>query len=699
MSLPLSEGIDRAVIGLPFSLPSPSRGRTAIALACAGLVPLGVLLMQQTYVVSWIPMPPSRILDQAFPNPEWVIYGTLLALLGCLGVFFFLPPLLVVTNEAPTEDTGLRFRGRPSPIALVVIACALGLYVWVIAAAHAHTANPWLLLPFLVAIVLAGLAIRTLMEPAALDPLPRWAPIEYLFVTAAVLSFTAFNLYDLRDWHFIFWGDEWPFYDLAGAVAHGVAVDPFSQAGVYGIHPLADSIYQGLVMRLVDMHALGWRLSSTLAAALPMIPLYALGRRLLGPLHAAAAVIIYGACPLLWAFARIGYNNNDPLFLMALSAALGYAGMRRDSAVLLFAAGACAGGGWYSLFSGRLMIGVVCLAVLLDWPGGRRLVARRLAFLLLGFVLVALPLVVNNGDQTIRQMFPLISLSQARTTGPVSNLLAQNTVRGVYAFLYATEDTHYVYGEVFDVLSAGALCVGVTLALRQARHGGARLIVIWFVVGLLLTTPLYYVPQIADTRLMIAVAPAALLAAWGLGGVLDALRRFSPWAGGLMASVGMAGALTAILGLNLHQFYVTIIASPAPPYPTADLIAGLLLDTPDTVFLLPADMSRIDPNMALCDIVHGYRVDPARVFYPYPSGLGPYCAGGIAVLPRPLPNVLVLRDSQGANPACAGLASVRLSSEGGAVWGYSVPMPLLPPVAYFEALKARVGAACPHLSG
>jgi len=61
--------------------------------------------------------------------------------------------------------------------------------------------------------------------------------------------------------------------------------------------------------------------------------------------------------------------------------------------------------------------------------------------------------------------------------------------------------------------------------------------------------------------------------------------------------------------------------------------------------------------------------------------------------------VLVLRDSQGANPACAGLASVRLSSEGGAVWGYSVPMPLLPPVAYFEALKARVGAACPHLSG
>jgi hypothetical protein len=699
ISLPLLEGTDGPVLGLPFALSPTSPWRAASAVVCAALVPLGVLLMRQTSTISWIPAPPSGNLGQVFPNPEWVIYGTLMALLGCLGVFFLLPPL-PLAEEAPACASGLRFGGRPAPAALAALAGALGLYGWVIASARAHVANPWLILPLLAALVLVGLALRSLVGTPAPDPVPHWAPIEYVFVVAAIGAFTAFNLHDLRDWHFVFWGDEWPFYEFARAVAHGVSVDPFSQNGVFGIHPLADSIYQGLVMRLVDMHALGWRLSSTLAAAFPIIPLYALGRRLGGAGQAAIAVVIYGACPLLWAFARIGYNNNDPLFLMALSAALGYAGMRRNSAVLLFAAGACAGGAWYSLFSGRLMIGVVGLAILLDWRGGWRVGARRLAFLLLGFGLAVLPLAVDNGAQTIGAMFPLISLSHVRVAGPVSSLLGQNTVRGVYAFLYATEDSHYVQGAVFDLLSAGALCLGITLALRRVRHGGARLIVIWFAAGLLLTTPLYYVPQIADTRLMIAVAPAALLAAWGLDAIRLALGRLARRAGGLVAGLGLAGALIALVGLNFQHFHDTMLPVHYAPYATADLVDRVLLDTPNTLFILPADMSQIDPNRSQCDVLDGYRIDPTAVLYPYPTGPRPFCSGTGAALSKPLPRVLVIQDSQGPNPGCAGLPRTMLADQqGGAIWTYGFTMPILPPVAYVNALTIRLGAACPRLFG
>ena len=671
----------------------------ALALVSAALVPLGVLLMRRTETVSWIPAPPSGSLNQVFPHPEWVIYGTLTALLGCLGAFLLFPPL-PLAGEAPAGDAGLRFRGRPAPAALVALAGALGLYGWVIASAHAHATNPWLILPLLAALILAGLAIRSLVGPSARAPLPHWTPIEYLFVAAAVLAFTAFNLHDLRDWRFVFWGDEWPFYEFARAVAHGVPVDPFSQDGVFGIHPLADSIYQGVVMRVAGMHALGWRLSSTLAAAFPIVPLYALGRRLGGAGHATIAVVIYGACPLLWAFSRIGYNNNDPLFLMALSALLAYTGTRRNSAVLLFAAGAWAGGAWYSLFSGRLMIGVVGLAILLDWRGGWRLVARRLAFLLLGFGLVVFPLVVDNGAQTIRAMFPLISLSQARTAGPVPSLLGQNTVRGVYAFLYATEDSHYVQGALFDVLSAGALCLGVTLALRRVRHDGARLILIWFAVGLLLTTPLYYVPQIADTRLMIAVAPAALLAAWGLDAARHALGRLWRRVDGLAGGLGLAAVLAAILGLNLYHFYVTMLPTRYSPYITADLVDRVLLDTPNTLFILPADLSVIDPNRSLCDVLDGYQVDPATVLYPYPSGPRPFCADTGDTLPRPRVRVLVIQDSQGPDPGCSGLPRILLAErQGGAILTYGFTMPLLPPVAFFNALTIRLGSVCPHIFG
>src|SRR6185312_4830231 len=111
------------------------------------------------------------------------------------------------TDEAPTDDVGLRFTGRRPPMALAEGAAAAGLYAWVIVSAAKHTTNPWLLLPFVAAIVLTALAIRTMISPPIPDPLPRWTPIDYLFTVAAVFAFTAFNQHDVLDWHFLFWGD------------------------------------------------------------------------------------------------------------------------------------------------------------------------------------------------------------------------------------------------------------------------------------------------------------------------------------------------------------------------------------------------------------------------------------------------------------------------------------------------------------
>ncbi len=678
------------------SLPRSASGRPLLGLIGAVLVPLGVLLMQQTYDIAWLPTFPYGILGEVFPNPKWVFYGTLCALLGCVGVWFALPPLLS-PNEAPADDAGLRFTGRRPPLAMAEIAAAAGLYAWVIISAAEHIANPWFLLPFLAAIALSALAIRALTGAPLPDSPAHWAPGDYLFTVVAVLAFTAFNQHDARDWHFLYWGDEWPFYELARAIAHGAPADPFSQAGVYGYHPVADSIYQGVVMRLTDMHALGWRLSSTLAAALPIFPLYALARRLAGAPYARTAVVIYAACPVLWAFARIGYNNNDPLLFMAGAAMLCYAGMQRNSALLLFLAGACAAGAWYSLFTGRPMIGVVGLVALLDWRAGRQTAARRLAFLSAGFTVAALPLLVDNGAQTIRQMFLQTSLSHGSVGAPVGGLLLQNAVRGVYAFLYANETNHYVYGELFDVVSGGALCIGVTLALRRMRRNGTRLVVIWLAMGLLVTTPLNYAPEIPVTRLMIAVAPAALLAAWGVCASCAALARLAPRAQSALGSLSGVVALAVIVGLNLHQFYVTMLPRRYPPYPTMDQIARVLVNSPRTIILLPRDMQSLDPNQALCAIVDGYGVDPTTVLYPYPTGPRPYCPAAGASPHAALADVVVLRAVPGPNPGCVGAPSLRLHDlQGAAIWVYRLTVPT-EKVGYLSTLTQSLRGACPRL--
>ncbi|MGH2411191.1 MAG: hypothetical protein ACRDGS_12595, partial [Chloroflexota bacterium] len=136
--------MDGPVLRVSRALAPTSPWRAASAVVCAVLVPLGVLLMRQSSPISWIPAPPSGSLNQVFPHPQWVIYGTLVALLGCLGVFFLRPPL-PFAGEAPAADAGLRFRGRPAPATLAALIFAFGLYGWVIARARAQVANPWLI--------------------------------------------------------------------------------------------------------------------------------------------------------------------------------------------------------------------------------------------------------------------------------------------------------------------------------------------------------------------------------------------------------------------------------------------------------------------------------------------------------------------------------------------------------------------------
>lgn len=674
------------------------RRQASLALGAALLVYAGLWLMHRVADPLFLPWWPTGILADVFPNPWWVLSGVLVGLVGCVGAFYSLACFDQAEPPAPALSSGMprprwvRIAGlAPAGLALAI----LGYVVW---QATEHQAGiPVLLLGLLATPLLAILVIEFVLPSprvVARSVLQRLSPVEWAIILIAALAFIVLNERDAYNWRYAYIGDEWAFYGMAESIAHGSPFDLLSQAGVYGIHPLANSAYQALVMHIFGINVFGWRMAATLSVALPIAPLFWLARQLGDTFFALTTIVFYAGCSLLWAFAHIGYNNNDPLLVSIPAAALLYAGLRLERGSLLFAAGACAGVAWYSLFTGRLMIAVLVLVVIGEWRGGRSHVLRCLAFVLGGFAVVVLPLAVDNGWDTIHQMFALVNLSQARTESPVSSLLAQNTVRGVFAFLYATESTHYVVGEVFDPISACALCLGFTIALRRLRDRGVRLALIWFLSGLMLSTPLYYAPQIADTRLQFAIPPAALLAAIGLRAAARAARTIGGWP--VLYPIVMVTALIGALILNGYHFYVTV-----PRTLNEDVIAldlGAMDAAPQQMIILVGDSA----NNNLCQVLDGYGKNTGAVLHFQDQRLQPLCLAYMDRSPTYYAQAMVVMDKAGLQAVTrCHLLLWKLAvspNHDQTAWGYHLWISIDPKGAYLDRLAGTIKGRCSRLS-
>ena len=673
-----------------------SASRSLPAMLCALLVLLGILLIGQGSLPILLPHLPTGPFAGVFPHPQLVIYGTLLLLVGCLGCGAFLTGCLDQDVHDGSAPSAAPFTLAPSllrcPFVAPLLGCGCLLYLVALGGALAHSTAYWVLVPsVLMSVLLLSFALRALTNSFGGARIDCWSLGEWAFLLGMVGAFVAFNVHDLREWMYSYWGDEWPFYALAQSIARGAGADPFSQHGVFGIHPIMDSLYQALLMRIVGVDVTGWRVSSVLAAALPIIPVYALGRQFGGPALAGAAAIFYAGCPLLWAFCHIGYNNNDPLLPMCVAAALCYRGIRTGAPVHFYAAGAFAGACWYSIFTGRLMIVVLLLLLLTEWQGGIRGVARRLVATLSGFALVVLPIFLDNGPRTLTAMSHNTPLSQGLIGGVLGGQIGRNILRACYAFLYSTAHDHYTAGAFFDPLAATALCIGVVLALRNWRHPASRLLLCWFLVTLFLTTPLNDTDAVSATRSMVIVPPAALLAAWGLcslaGVVADSGRRWSEAA----SALALCAVLCASLGFSLHRFYVEAPAHRYTLYPTVVMLMEAVLASDDTTLILPVDIQEHNPNLDLCLVLDGFGVAPSRVLYPLRGTLVPYCAR--ASTPTHTHILQVLQATLALAESCVAPSQV-LVEKNGVLWIYAIRIPRTTGVPYLPLLYQLAGQLC-----
>ncbi len=393
---------------------------------------------------------------------------------------------------------------------------------------------------------------------------------EGLVVLGLMGLFAGLVATDLTNWRYATLGDDGTFFIFARDIVNGEShLNLFSQAGPSGTHPILSSAYQAAVMDVAGVNIFGWKLA-TLLILLATIPVfYLLIRALTNARTAAFATAILSSAHYLLGYAHTGYDNVFPLLPTVLSFGLFVAGRRRSSLVLLFCAGAVAGLGFYTFYSGRGAIVVMAFALL--FLGRKHWRPATVLPITAGFALAVAPLFAVEGWNVISEMLGE-SQSSGRSPIEVISDLAASAPRVFFAFNFNPYPKHFVSGSLLDDISAPLALLGLAYATTRVRDKRYRFLLIWFLVAIVVTGLFHPRQEEINSRLHYVLPPMAAFAGLALDRIVTLFSRAIPKPGVQPALVLLCavGVLPAILGLNLYRHWEV---SPAElPAPNAALV-------------------------------------------------------------------------------------------------------------------------------
>jgi hypothetical protein len=349
-------------------------------------------------------------------------------------------------------------------------------------------------------------------------------------------------------------------------IAFGVARDivggrypwnPFNLAGVYGDHPVLDSLLQAAAMKRFGTDAFGWRMAEVLVLAASTSLEYVLALLLLGRAPAVIAALVVGSSHYLMAFTRIAYNNNHCVLsglLVMTSLVLAW---RTRRGLFVYVAGCAMGLCLYTFAAALLIWPLVLVLWLLELARSRSRDSIRSGLALAaGWVLLVAPAMASNGlGQVVRRVTEHGPRQVAwQPSPPLTSLisLAESTT----AFWVNNHwFHHYVAGPLVDPVTGLALAVGAVHALLRFGHTAERIALVWFLGGLVLIAFTAYSPQPFFTRLMFLMPATGLLAGAAFLG-LQALVRAGLGLPRSWIGLCLAAAAVALPALNLHQLLV-----------------------------------------------------------------------------------------------------------------------------------------------
>jgi hypothetical protein len=482
---------------------------------------------------------------------------------------------------------------RGTGVALIL---ALGLVLWpvIVRAERPPTLRDaliWLLgwgsITALLAIV-DGRAGRRL-------PHPQLADLGVVLLPAVVALLL--TVPTLTDPYFSAIGDEYAFWELARDLARGLPRDPFSQAGVYGNHPVLSSYLMAATIWLFGADQFGWRMASVVALAGAAAAMAALGT---GALNRAAGLVAgfttAVAHPLL-AYAHTGYNNLQPVPLTILTLLAGLVSRRTGSLAMAWLGGVLAGLGWYTFYTGRVAVVALVLLLLLQPGAGQR--SWQLALGLAGWGLTTLPLWVASREEVLTRM--VAESAVAASGGEVEAIVARVVALGGQALRapWAGDRTsHYISGPLLDPVSGVLALVGLVVGVVLSWRAPWRWLWPWFGLALLAGGATAQYDQLPNSRSFFLLPPLLLFGGLAAGLLWERVTWLGrPRLGAALVALAALAAAAATT-LNLYRLHVetpqrlaltpeAVAAMASERSRCREWLAGplVLADSPEPVFL------------------------------------------------------------------------------------------------------------------
>jgi len=382
----------------------------------------------------------------------------------------------------------------------------------------------------------------------------RW--YDFLFFSSFVTLTVLLHSVDLTHWSFGFIGDELAFFQHAKHIACGQPWNPFDLSGVYNVHPILDSAYQAVFMRVFGINILGWRFAEVWIAGVSVGLVYLLGMILCGRFVAVSSAVVLASSHYLMAFSRIGYNNTHciPFGLMAfLLAALA---LRSGRVTLLFLTGTAIGLCAYT-FMAAYLTGPIVVVFLLTLLRRKSLPAQILSFLWLtaGIFLALGPAVLTNSMTDMAEEIAFQTRREIAGEKPWF-VLGSSLRHSVESFwINRCWFHHYIGGPLLDRISGLLVILGLGFSTIHFRRTAFRVGILWFIVGLVAIAATNYRPEPPTTRLLYLLPSLSLLAGVGALGIRTAFVRCFRHSSNWITIPAASLLVAAILFLNLRQLF------------------------------------------------------------------------------------------------------------------------------------------------
>lgn len=373
----------------------------------AALMGLALLIIGQTRIASDTipPAPPTKLalwltgeLHLAIPSIDNVLNGLPYLAAGAALLYLSLWNLRLVPAETPLP-ANIFIALRPLRLLWPWLAGAGGVFavlIWQINRLDYYDLMiaEWLAAPVLVLVAAAAWDYKRQVSLS-----PRLSRADLLWMLGLFILSLLVGAYRLQGLPDMLMGDEGSFWTAARDIANGQFEPPIFANGVYTF-PVLSSMGQAAALKVFGLDLWGWRFGSVLSGSLTVFPLYLLARDAFDRTTAIAGGLALAFSPYFLAFARLGYNNIQSLFITTLTFYWLYTGVQRYSIFYLFLAGCAAGFGFYTYFAARMAIVIALLFIAALWLARRlkfRHAALAILLLLLGAGLVAGPYFAYGG--------------------------------------------------------------------------------------------------------------------------------------------------------------------------------------------------------------------------------------------------------------------------------------------------------------